>query len=83
MHFENSAREHGVDDVRYVVPLADPLTTGQWATTDVAAWTGMSTDLVLDQIRSGELRAARFGRHHRITFPEVESRSTPRTRKLT
>ena len=28
------------------------------ATTDVAAWTGMSTDFVLDEIRSGELRRA-------------------------
>ena len=42
-----------------------------WATTDVAAWTGMSTDFVLDEIRSGELRAARFGRHYRIAFGEV------------
>ena len=42
-----------------------------WATTDVAAWTGMSTDFVLDEIRSGELRAARFGRHYRIAFPDV------------
>ena len=42
-----------------------------WATTDVAAWTGMSTDFVLDEIHCGELRAARFGRHYRIPFPEV------------
>ena len=42
-----------------------------WATSDVAAWTGMSTDFVLDEIRSGELRAARFGRHYRIAFGEV------------
>ena len=42
-----------------------------WATTEVAAWTGMSTDFVLDEIRSGDLRAARFGRHYRIAFGEV------------
>ena len=37
----------------------------------MAEWTGMSTDFVLDEIRCGELRAARFGRHYRIPFPEV------------
>ena len=42
-----------------------------WTTADVAAWTGMSTDFVLDEIHCGELRAARFGRHYRIPFPEV------------
>ena len=42
-----------------------------WTTTDLAQWTGMSADFVLDEIRSGELRAARFGRHYRIAFPEV------------
>ena len=42
-----------------------------WRTTDLAHWTGMSADFVLDEIRSGELRAARFGRHYRIAFPEV------------
>ena len=47
------------------------VTRRPWATTDVAAWTGMSTDFVLDEIRSGELRAARFGRHYRIAFPDV------------
>ena len=26
---------------------------------------------MLDEIRSGELQAARFGRHYRIAFPEV------------
>ena len=42
-----------------------------WATTDVATWTGMSTDFVRDEIRCGELRAARFGRHYRIAFLDV------------
>ena len=31
----------------------------------------LSTDFVLDEIRSGELRAARFGRHCCIAFPDV------------
>ena len=42
-----------------------------WATTDLAQWTGMSADFVLDEIRTGELQAARFGRHYRIAFTEV------------
>ena len=42
-----------------------------WATTDLAEWTGMSADFVLDEIHCGELRAARFGRHYRIPLPEV------------
>ena len=42
-----------------------------WTTTDLAQWTGMSTDFVLDEIHCRELRAARFGRHYRIPFPEV------------
>ena len=54
--------------VRDSVPRA---TRRPWTTTEVAAWTGMSTDFVLDEIRSGELRAARFGRHYRIAFGEV------------
>ena len=37
----------------------------------MADWTGMSADFVLDEIHCGELRAARFGRHYRIPFPEV------------
>ena len=37
----------------------------------MADWTGMSADFVLDEIHWGELRAARFGRHYRIPFPEV------------
>ena len=31
--------------------------TRPWATTDMAEWTGMSTDFVLDEIHCGELRA--------------------------
>lgn len=31
----------------------------------------MSADFVLDEIRAGELHAARFGLHFRIAFPEV------------
>ena len=46
-------------------------TRRSWATTDLADWTAMSTDFVLDEIHCGELRAARFGRHYRIPFPEV------------
>ena len=42
-----------------------------WTTTDLARWTGMSADFVLDEIRAGELHAARFGRHFRIAFTEV------------
>ena len=42
-----------------------------WTTTDLARWTGMSADFVLDEIRAGELQAARFGRHYRIAFTEV------------
>jgi excisionase family DNA binding protein len=50
-----------------------PLTSAQrpWTTTDLARWTGMSADFVLDEIRVGELHASRFGRHFRIAFPEV------------
>ena len=42
-----------------------------WTTTDLARWTGMSADFALDEIRAGELHAARFGRQYRIAFTEV------------
>ena len=42
-----------------------------WTTADLAQWISMSPDFVLDEIRAGELQAARFGRRYRIPFLEV------------
>lgn len=42
-----------------------------WSTWQLAHWTGMSTDFMLEEIRAGELTASMFGAEYRIHWTEV------------